>query len=122
MFSLYIYENYVVVSSVEMRIMIGVVVFLFFVCLLFLVIVSKNFKVNLFYDDKLFNDFLVLESFFMFVFYCVCMCGLNCRYYGFNFKIKKCRVYICFILVKFVEEEGWRYYFFNDLDYKCKLI
>ncbi|XP_065941876.1 fibroleukin-like [Magallana gigas] len=56
----------------------------------------------------------------MSVLYCACMCGPNCRYYGFNFKTKKCRVHTCSTLVKSVEEEGWRYYSSNDLDYKPK--
>lgn len=120
--SLYIYENHAVVSSVETRIMTGVVVLLFFVCLSSLAIVSKNFKANSFHDDKLFNDSLVSESPSMSVLYCASMCGPNCSYYGFNFKTKKCRAHTCFTLVNSVEEKGWRYYSSNDLDCKRKLI
>ena len=110
------------VSSVETRIMTGVVVLLLFVCPSSLAIVSKNFKANSFHDDKLFNDSLVSESPSMSVLYCASMCGPNCRYYGFNFKTKKCRVHTCSALVNSVEEEGWRYYSSNDLDCKRKLI
>lgn len=120
--SLYIYENHAVVSSVETRIMTGVVVLLFFVCPSSLAIVSNDFKAKSLHDDKLFNDSLVSESPSRSALFCASMCGPNCKYYGFNFETKKCRVHTCSTLVNSVEEEAWRYYSSNDSDCKRKLI
>lgn len=86
-----------------------------------IVLVSKLYIVNLVYDEKLFNEFLMFQRFFSSFVECVFLCGLDCVYYGFNSKMKKCRIYSCFVLVDVVEEVGWRYYVFNDMDYKCKL-
>lgn len=96
--------------------------FFFLVCPSSLAILSKDYKVNSLHDNKLFNESLVLDTPSRSVLYCASMCGPNCRYYGFNFETKKCRVHTCSTLVDAVEEEGWRYYSSNDSDCKRKLI
>lgn len=85
------------------------------------VLVSKLYIANLVHDEKLFNEFLVLQRPSSSLVECASLCGPDCVYYGFNSKTKKCRIHSCSALVDAVEEAGWRYYASNDPDYKRKL-
>ncbi|XP_052690898.1 microfibril-associated glycoprotein 4-like [Crassostrea angulata] len=84
------------------------------------VLVSKLYIANLVHDEKLFNEFLVLQRPSSSLVECASLCGPHCVYYGFNSKTKKCRIHSCSALVDAVEEAGWRYYASNDPDYKPK--
>lgn len=108
-------------AVLETMLMSGVVLLLFFICPSSLAIVSKDYKANPLHDDKLFKESLAFESPSRSLLSCTSMCGPNCRYYGFNFKTKKCRVHSCSTLVDAVGEAGWRYYSSNDPDFKRNL-
>lgn len=68
------------------------------------VLVSRLYIANLVHDEKLFNEFLVLQRPSSSLVECASLCGPDCVYYGFNSKTKKCRIHSCSALVDAVEE------------------
>lgn len=98
------------VAVLDVIMLSGVHVLLFFLCPPAMAIVNKVYKANPLHDGKLFNDSLVVEAPSSSLGNCNFICGPDCIYFGFNIKQEKCRVHNTTELINAEMETEWRYY------------
>ncbi|XP_061180185.1 fibroleukin-like [Saccostrea echinata] len=83
--------------------------------------VSWNYTAKLDFDNKKFNDELLGEYNAQSTCVCSAMCQEDCGVFGYNPKLKKCRVHTQFNCTSEMSDEaGWRYYFDKFLPMDCK--